>query len=137
MDKSHTTEAATIELFNGQIFKTEDEAFLVIDEWCRINFCPLTKIRRRKPGVDKKGERVKGQRGYKCAHGVERISRSKDERRPFQRVKFTGCEAKLNINEQEDGTWMITSCFLKHEGHEVSENNFYSKIKRLMMRTKI
>ena len=65
---------------------------------CEENVCPLTKIRRRKPGLNRNGLRVKEQRGYKCSGGVERKSKS-SSLRPYQRVKYVGCEAKLNINE--------------------------------------
>ena len=54
----------------------------------------MTKVRWKAPGTNVKGDRVRGQRGYKCAHGVERQTKSRDEKRPFQRVKFTGCPAK-------------------------------------------
>ena len=97
--------------------KTEEEMVKAIDAWCQKNFIPLTKVRRKAPGTNTEGDRVRGQRGYKCAHGVERQSKSKDEKRPFQRVKFTGCQAKVNVNEREDGTWTITTCNTEHIGH--------------------
>ena len=52
--------------------KTEEEMVKAIDAWCQKNFIPLTKVRRKAPGTNTKGDRVRGQRGYKCAHGVER-----------------------------------------------------------------
>ena len=104
----------------GLVFKTEEEAVSTIENWCRKTFCPLTKVRRQQPS-ERNGKRIRGQRGYKCAHGVERKSRSKDEQRPYQRIKFTGCPVKLNINEQEDGTWMVTSSISEHVNHESSE----------------
>ena len=76
----------------GLVFKGEDDGVNIIDNWCKVNCYPMTKIRQRKPGLDKSGEKDKGQRGYKYAHGVKRESKSKDERRPFQRVKFVGCK---------------------------------------------
>ena len=42
-----------------------------------------------------------------------------------------GCKVKVNINEQEDGTWMITSCFLEHSGHETSEKNYLQQNKNI------
>ena len=48
--------------------------------------------------------RVRGQRVYRCAHGIEQKSKSKVERRPFQHVKFTDCKSRINLNEQEDGS---------------------------------
>ena len=46
MDVSHE------DLKNGLVFKDEDDAVKIIDNWCKVNFCPLTKICRRKPGLD-------------------------------------------------------------------------------------
>ena len=57
--------------------KTEEEMVKAIDAWCQKNFIPLTKVRRKAPGTNTKGDRVRGQRGYKCAHGVERQSKTK------------------------------------------------------------
>ena len=111
--------------------KTEEEMVKAIDAWCQKNFIPLTKVRRKAPGTNTKGDRVRGQRGYKCAHGVERQSKSKDEKRPFQRVKFTGCQAKVNVNEREDGTWTITTCNTEHVGHEVSAKNYLNQNKNI------
>ena len=33
---------------------------------------------------------------------------------------------KVNLNEQEDGSWMVTSLFLEHLGHPVTKADFYS-----------
>ena len=79
----------------------------------------------------KDGKRVRGQRVYKCAHGVERKSRSKDEKRPFQKIKFTGCPAKVYINEQDNGSWKITTCDQSHEGHDISESNYLNQNKEI------
>ena len=46
--------------------------------------------------------------------------------RPSQRLKFTKCPVKVNLNEQDDGSWMVTSCVLQHSGHPVTEQNFLS-----------
>ena len=79
------------------VFKNKEEAVASIDKWCQETFNLLTKVRRQQPGV-RNGKRIKGQRGYKCAYGVERKTRSKDEQRPFQRVKYSGCPVKVQIN---------------------------------------
>ena len=65
--------------------------------------CPLTKVRSTKPGIDKKGNRVKGHRSYKCANGYKRISKSEGIR-PWQKVKNLDCNMKINMNEQDDGS---------------------------------
>ena len=112
------------------VFKNKEEAVASIDKWCQETFNLLTKVRRQQPGV-RNGKRIKGQRGYKCAYGVERKTRSKDEQRPFQRVKYSGCPIKVQINEQDDGSWMVTSCVNEHEGHDTSENNYLNQNKKL------
>ena len=33
---------------------------------------------------------------------------------------------KVNLNEQEDGSWMVTSLILEHSGHPVTKADFYS-----------
>ena len=45
---------------------------------------------------------------------------------PQQRVKNTSCPVKINLNEQEDGSWEVTTCILEHVGHPVSSKVFYS-----------
>ena len=71
------------------------------------------------------GERIKGRRCYQCSHGIKFTSKA-SEKRPWQRLKFKGCPVKVNLNEQEDGTWMVTSLVLEHMGHPVTKANFYN-----------
>ena len=81
--------------------------------------------RYQKPKVKDDGERIKGRRCFQCSHGIK-YTRKVTEKRPWQRVKFTGCPVKVNLNEQEDGSWMVTSLFLEHLGHPVTKADFYS-----------
>ena len=85
--------------------------------------CPLTKVRFTKPGIDKKGNRVKGHRSYKCANGYKRNYKSEGIR-PWQKVKNLDSNMKINMNEQDDGSWVTTTCILEHN-HPISERNFY------------
>ena len=39
--------------------------------------------------------------------------------------------SNLNINDQEDGSWMITSLHLEHTGHSNTPMNFLSQNKQL------
>lgn len=118
------------EIFLRQTFPSEDEAVLHIDKWCEETYCPFVKIGRRKPHTNDKGVRIRGQRRYKCSGGIERKSKATFAR-PYQNVKFVGCMANLNINEQEDGSWMITSFHLEHTGHSNTPMNFLSQNKQL------
>ena len=49
--------------------------------------------------------------------------------RPAQRVNYCKCPVQVNLLEQDDHTWIVTFCNLKHEGHPVSAKNFYSHAK--------
>ena len=109
----------------GLTFDNEDIALNSIQKWTRKALCPLSKVRNQKSKVGQDGERTKGRRCFKCCHGLNRNSRSKVVR-PHQRIKNTRCQVKLNINEQEDGTWMVTTCMLEHSGHPVTEMDFLS-----------
>ena len=112
------------EMMIGLVFATEEAAVEAIDAWSVKAMCPLSKIRYQK-GVEKNGEYIKGRRCYQCPHGVTRKSKATGAR-PSQRLKYTKCPVKLNLNEQDDGSWIITSCVLEHSGHPVTEQNFLS-----------
>ena len=108
----------------GLNFPSEDIAIKSIENWSFKSLCALAKIRYRK-GKTVNGERVKGRRCLACPHGISRKKTGKGER-PGQRVKDTNCPVKVNLNEQEDGSWEVTTCHLQHEGHPVTSKLFYS-----------
>ena len=116
------------EMTIGLVFATEEAAVEAI-AWSVKAMCPLSKIRYQK-GVEKNGEYIKGRRCYQCPHGVTRKSKATGAR-PSQRLKYTKCPVKLNLNEQDDGSWIITSCVLEHSGHPVTEQNFLRKANKL------
>ena len=101
----------------GLTFDNEDSAILSINKWSEKAFCPLSKSRYQKPKVKPDGERIKERRCCQCCHGLK-YTRKVTEKRPWQRVKFTGCPVKINLNEQEDGKWMVTSLHLTHESSD-------------------
>ena len=113
----------------GLVFPNEEAAVDAIGAWSVKAMCPLSKIRYQK-GVEKNGEYVKGRRCYQCPHGVTCKSKATGGR-PSQRLKYTKCPVKINLNEQDDGSWIITSCFLDHSGHPVTEQNFLRKAIKL------
>ena len=106
-------------------FDNEDVAILSMNKWSEKALCPLSKARYQKPKIKPDGERIKGRRCFQCCHGLK-YTRKVTEKRPWQRVKFTGCPVKINLNEQDDGRWMVTSLHLTHEGHPVTKSAFYS-----------
>ena len=108
----------------GLVFPSEEVAVASIQSWSAKALCPLSRIRYQK-GFEKNGEYTKGRRCYQCPHGVKRKSKATASR-PAQRLKFTKCPVKINLNEQDDGSWLVTSCILQHCGHPVTEENFLS-----------
>ena len=84
-----------------------------------------SQARYQKPKVKPDGERIKGRRCYQCCHGIK-FTYKTSEKRPWQRLKYKACPVKVNLNEQEDGSWMVTSLFLEHSGHPVTKADFYS-----------
>ena len=101
---------AVDELKVGVVFPSEEIAHKSIENWSFKSLCPLSKVRYRK---GKEG--VKGRRCFGCPHGISRTSKS-EAKRPCQRLKFTGCPVKINLNEQNDGSWIVTTCILSHIG---------------------
>ena len=94
-----------------------------VNERCEKTLCPLTKVRFTKSGINKKGNRGKWHRSYKCANGYKRISKS-EEIRPSQKVKNLNCYMKINMKWQDNGSCVITTCILEHN-HPITERNFY------------
>ena len=70
-------------------------------------------------------QRVKGRRCLACPHGIER-SKKGNGARPGQRYKITNCPMRVNLNEQDDGSWEVTTCNLNHEGHVITNKALFS-----------
>ena len=75
--------------------------------------------------VDENGKRKRGRRIFKCPHGVQRKCKGQGQR-PSQRINFSKCPVQISILEQDDDTWIVTSCDLIHEVHPVNASNYYS-----------
>jgi hypothetical protein len=105
-------------------FDSEEVAVKSIENWSFKSLRPLAKIRYRR-GKTVNGERVKGRRCLACPHGIQRTKTGTGDR-PGQRYKFTKCPVKVNLNEQEDGSWEVTTCNLEHDGHPITSKLFYS-----------
>lgn len=120
----------------GLVFENEASAVDSILNWGRKSLCPLMKSRRTKTAAETEGA-TRGRRTLQCPHGIYR--KLKSENRPTQHVKFTKCPCVININEQEDGSFVITKAILEHFGHIVSEKDYYSHehTKRLSDKDKI
>ena len=74
-----------------------------------------------------------------CSHGRKNSKKKRREfvaikTRPWQKANYTGCKVSLSLQELEDGRWKtIAVNVAEHQGHEVSEANYYShqRAKRL------
>ena len=109
---------------NGIVFLSHDIGVKSIEMWCHESLCPLSKARFRKPLVTESG-RIKGRRDFLCSHGIKFTSKSASKR-PWQRVKYTGCPVRIALCEQEDGTWVISNCNVtNHIGHCISEADYF------------
>ena len=82
-----------IDLENGLIFARHDAAAESIEKWEEENFCPLTKARSTKASMTKANVKICARRDFKCSHGIKCSARGA-AKRPWQRVKYTGCEVK-------------------------------------------
>ena len=54
--------------------------------------------------------------------------------RPSQRLKYTACPSRVNINQQRNvGEWKITTARLHHDGHLLGEDVYgtYKHVKKL------
>ena len=113
------------EIMIGFVFPTEETAVEGIDTWSVKAMCLPSKIRYQN-GVEKSGQYIKGRRNCQCPHGVTRKSKAMGVRQS-QRLKYSKCPVKINLTEQDDGSWMITSCVLDHSGHPVTEQSLNSR----------
>ena len=69
--------------------------------------------------------RKRGRRCFECPHGKTRPSKSTGIR-PNQNVKFTKCHVSININEQDNGSFVVTKAILDHINHPVSKKDFFT-----------
>ena len=52
--------------------------------------------------------------------------RCKGYTRQGEKYKFTNCPVRVNLNEQEDGSWEVTTCNLEYEGYKITNKIFLS-----------
>ena len=50
--------------------------------------------------------------------------RCKGYTRAGEKYKFTNCPMRVNLNEQEDGSWEVTTCNPKYEGYVIRNKIF-------------
>ena len=80
---------------NCLVFASHDTALESVDKWADLNFCPLTKARSNKASITKTNVKMRARRDFKCSHGMKYSARG-GAKRPWQRVKYTGCKVRSN-----------------------------------------
>ena len=85
----------TFDLRNGLVFASHDAAVESIETWADQNVCPLMKARSDKGSITKANVKICARRDFKCSHGMK-YSAMGGAKRPWQRVKYTGCEVRSN-----------------------------------------
>ena len=110
------------ELKVGLLFPSENAAVEAILRWGEKSLCPLMKARRDKGLAETEGKR-RGRRCLDCPHGRNR--KANRELRPNRAVKFTKCPVTVVVNENDDGTWVVSKTVLEHFGHSVTKKDYY------------
>ena len=84
------------DLRNGLVFASHDGAAVEsIEMWADQNFCPRRKGRSNKASITNANVKICARRDFKCSHGMKYSARG-GAKRPWQRVKYTGCEVRSN-----------------------------------------
>ena len=61
---------------------------------------------------------------FKCPHGMKKSSSSTGKRKVEATAAYVGCPVRVNVNQQNDGSFVVTTAVLYHENHEVSREMF-------------
>ena len=115
----------------GVTFPSFDGALQSVKEWCDSNYEPFVKRSTNRGTFDDDGDRP-GQIQMYCTHGIERKSKATSVR-PLQRVYFTGCKARIYINQKDKDVWVVTKADLEHKGHMLGPDVYhsYSHVKKI------
>lgn len=108
------------QLFVGMTFPDKATMQESIRSYSISNYSPLV-IRK-----SNKNRHMLLRCSYQCPHGIKRKSLSTGIRKANSVNYFTNCPVKVDLNEMEDGSFVIQNLLLQHENHEVSEEQ-YSK----------
>ena len=121
----------TDEIKVGKLFKNYDEVVKAVKDWCYSSCTPL--ILKGVRGNLSEGGEDPGRIQFICTHGNKRKSKA-TSLRPAQRVNYTGCLARININQQRKTLdWKITTARLDHDGHLIGDDVYgtYKHVKKL------
>ena len=88
-----------LDLKIGLVFPTLETSTKYISKLLYNTLCPLVKTRSQKSMITDKGIRIRGCQCFSCPHGIKRKGTGSNQR-PCQRVKYTGCQVHVTVNEQ-------------------------------------
>ena len=107
----------------GLLFPDYNSMRASLEEWSRVNFSPLAKIR---------SERVRSghprpSHTFGCPHSRkarQNLGGSGIRRQRKKRVEYVDCPFRIDIKVNGDGSCVVTRALTEHSGHEVSEEQF-------------
>ena len=107
----------------GLLFPDYNSMRASLEEWSRVNFSPLAKIR---------SERVRSghprpSHTFGCPHSRKarrNLGGSGTRRQRKKRVEYVDCPFRIDIKVNADGSCVVTRALTEHSGHEVSEEQF-------------
>ena len=110
------------ELTIGSKFDSQEKVRADVKLFCDRTFVPLIIAA---SSAENPAGRDRGRMRYKCTHGHKR-KKTANKDRPRQSYNFTACTSFVNINENKDGVWVVTKLCLEHQGHVLSQENYFS-----------
>ena len=107
----------------GLLFPDYNSMRASLEEWSRVNFSPLAKVR---------SERVRSghprpSHTFGCPHSRKArriLGGSGIRRQRKKRVEYVDCPFRIDIKVNADGSCVVTRALTEHKGHEVSEEQF-------------
>ena len=109
----------------GLLFQNYDAMRASLDQWSRVNFSPLTKIRSIAAGPG----HPRPSHTFWCPHKKAKFRQRQRQSLGIQRqrkitVNYVDCPFLITAKENLDGSCVVTKALTEHSGHEVSEEQF-------------
>jgi hypothetical protein len=103
----------------GMRFPNKEDACAYIQSYCNTHLSPMITARNSISGA-KSLRRI----SFKCPHGMKKRSKSTGKRKAEVTTAYVGCPVRVNLNQQNDGSFVVTTSVLNHESHEASREMF-------------
>ena len=120
-------ELETGDIVCGKTFNSYDS----VRKWCDKTFTSFI-LKGTRGNFSSGGEEL-GRISFICTHG-NKLKSEATTQRPSQRLKYTACLSRVNINQQRNvGEWKITTARLHHDGHLLGEDVYgtYKHVKTI------